>query len=325
MYSPLISVIVPVYKVEKYLDRCIQSIVDQTYSNLEIILVDDGSPDNCPAICDAWAEKDSRIKVLHKDNEGVADARNTGLKAVTGEFVTFVDSDDWIDKYFYEILFNKMIECDCDMVVSKYRIVEDENEIHNDLVSGNAKIIDMNQAMGDLLDDDKIWQIVWNKIYKKEIVSNVVFESGKIHEDIFWMYLVVAKANRICVLDYYGYNYFQRADSIMGVGFSTNRLDAVEAKCYRQNYLEKHLPDFADKGRVALHFSCIYVGQQAIKSMSCKESKEIIKRLNYYTEKYPVSFKLAKKQGFVSMVYLQLEKISLSFVCRLRNILGIGM
>ena len=104
----LISVIVPVYKVEPYLDRCVQSIVDQTYGNLEIILVDDGSPDNCPAMCDAWAEKDSRIKVIHKENGGQADARNVGMAVATGEYVAFVDSDDWIDIRMYQRMHEAM-------------------------------------------------------------------------------------------------------------------------------------------------------------------------------------------------------------------------
>ena len=100
----LISVIVPVYKVEKYLDKCVQSIVDQTYRNLEIILVDDGSPDNCPAMCDAWAEKDDRIRVIHKENGGLSDARNAGMAIATGEYIGFVDSDDWIFDDFVRCL-----------------------------------------------------------------------------------------------------------------------------------------------------------------------------------------------------------------------------
>ena len=99
-----ISVIIPIYKVEKYLNRCVESVVNQSYQNLEIILVDDGSPDNCPKMCDDWAEKDNRIKVIHKENGGLSDARNAGLKVAMGEYISFVDSDDWIAKDFYEVL-----------------------------------------------------------------------------------------------------------------------------------------------------------------------------------------------------------------------------
>lgn len=104
MNEPLVSVIVPVYKVGKYLDKCVESIVEQTYKNLEIILVDDGSPDNCPAMCDKWAERDSRIKVIHKQNGGVSSARNVGIDAAQGEFIGFVDSDDWLEPDMYDCL-----------------------------------------------------------------------------------------------------------------------------------------------------------------------------------------------------------------------------
>ena len=112
---PLISVIVPVYKVEAYLDKCISSIVGQTYRNLEIILVDDGSPDNCGAICDAWAEQDSRIKVIHKENGGLSDARNAGMSAATGELLGFVDSDDHISPEMYQLLYERMIADNSDI------------------------------------------------------------------------------------------------------------------------------------------------------------------------------------------------------------------
>ena len=107
MKGPLISVIVPVYKVEQYLDRCLQSIVNQTYKNLEIILVDDGSPDNCPQICDEWAKRDKRIKVIHTQNRGVSTARNIGIDVANGQYIGFVDSDDWIEEDMYEFLLKK--------------------------------------------------------------------------------------------------------------------------------------------------------------------------------------------------------------------------
>ena len=113
--NPKISVIVPVYKVEKYLDKCVESIVNQTYKNLEIILVDDGSPDNCPAMCDEWAEKDERIRVIHKENGGLADARNAGMDIATGDYIGFVDSDDWIEPNMYEVLLKNALKYDADI------------------------------------------------------------------------------------------------------------------------------------------------------------------------------------------------------------------
>ena len=113
---PLISVIVPIYNVEKYLDRCVDSIINQTYKNLEIILVDDGSPDNCPQMCDDYAKKDSRIKVVHKENGGLSDARNVGMEVATGEYVSFIDSDDYISLDFYETLLETIVDNDSDIV-----------------------------------------------------------------------------------------------------------------------------------------------------------------------------------------------------------------
>lgn len=113
--NPLISVIVPIYNVEKYLVRCVDSIVNQTYKNLEIILVDDGSPDRCPQMCDDYAEKDSRIKVVHKKNGGLSDARNAGMAVATGEYISFIDSDDWIETSMFELLLNNIFQYDCEI------------------------------------------------------------------------------------------------------------------------------------------------------------------------------------------------------------------
>ena len=123
---PLISVIVPVYKVEKYLDRCINSIVNQTYRNLEIILVDDGSPDNCPAMCDEWAQKDPRIRVIHNPHKGLGSARNTGIDAARGSLIGFVDSDDYVYPNMYQRLYELMTENDADLSVCEYTRVDEE-------------------------------------------------------------------------------------------------------------------------------------------------------------------------------------------------------
>ena len=143
MHYPLISVIVPVYKTEKYLNKCIESIVNQTYENLEIILVDDGSPDNCPSICDSWAEKDKRIKVIHKENAGVSAARNSALEIFSGKYVSFVDSDDWIDNDCIEYLYNSVVSTGADVVCAciyyeylnkKGKVLSCDDEVINDTV-----------------------------------------------------------------------------------------------------------------------------------------------------------------------------------------------
>ena len=147
MDNPKISVIVPVYKVEKYLDRCVESIVNQTYKNLEIILVDDGSPDDCPAICDAWANKDERIKVMHKENGGASSARNAGLDASSGDYVGFIDGDDIIDNDMYEMLLNNLVFTGAD--ISRCGMVREDDGGYKEIWGDeNSEVFTMNQIQG---------------------------------------------------------------------------------------------------------------------------------------------------------------------------------
>ena len=264
--SKKISVIVPVYKVENYLNECIKSIVNQTYTNLEVILVDDGSPDNCPQICDAWALKDDRIKVLHKSNGGLSDARNAGMRIASGDYFAFLDSDDWIDNKFYEILMDEANKSGSDIVSGGYTVISTRNA--DNISLGVTKHIIMNnvEAMSALIDDNEIKQVVWNKIYRRQVVEGLFFEVGKYHEDEFWSYKAIGNSKKMSYIDYNGYFYYQRPDSIMGIGFSEKRLDALEARAKRQEYLKDRFPELVNSGAASLWELCIFFGQKAIKN-----------------------------------------------------------
>ena len=160
--NPLISVIVPIYKVEKYLDRCVESLINQTYKNLEIILVDDGSPDNSPAMCDNYAKKDSRIKVVHKKNGGLSDASNVGMSVATGEFISFIDSDDYVSDDFFEVLYNTMITEKSDIVeCSVVKFYEDNLfDKHND--DNEITTFSTVDALSALISENPFHQHVWN-------------------------------------------------------------------------------------------------------------------------------------------------------------------
>lgn len=200
--EPLISVIVPVYKAEQYLDRCVQSIVDQTYKNLEIILVDDGSPDNCPAMCDAWAEKDSRVRVIHKENGGVASARNVGLDNAVGQYISFVDSDDWIDSTMIAILAENIEHCGADISGCWYS---------EDNADGSVKPVDLKvqrplyqtkEPLKDFFCDDLFYYLlIWSKLYKSTLIAEVRFdETLNTCEDVMFMYSVLQR-DPVVVLD----------------------------------------------------------------------------------------------------------------------------
>ena len=174
--NPLISVIVPIYNVEKYLDKCIESIVNQTYKNLEIILVDDGSPDNCPAMCDAWAEKDSRIKVVHKENGGAGSARNAGLDVSSGEYIGFVDGDDYIDSDFYETLINKSRNGYYDIVTCGFKTFESCKTGLEHKCYENEMEFDSQQLLCEYFKSCKgEWVSFCNKIIKKYCLKICAF------------------------------------------------------------------------------------------------------------------------------------------------------
>ena len=316
----LISVIVPVYKVENYLDRCVESITNQTYKNLEIILVDDGSPDNCPRMCDEWSKKDSRIKVIHKENGGLSDARNAGMVIATGEVISFIDSDDYIDLNMYELLINKMHETDSDIVSCGVNWVDESGRVlKSDIVLSDV-VFSTVEAMKELLDDGALKQPVWNRIYKREIALTIPFEKGKCHEDVFWSYQAVGKSKRICVINQVFYYYVQRSDSIMGRSFSETRLDALEANHNRCAYIKKNFPELYTHASYIYLVTCMYLLQCILYYHSDKKNIDVI--LSGIKEatigkKHIVSLK--------QTVWINLFCMFPRFTCNIRNRLMINI
>lgn len=200
--SPLISVIVPIYKVEPYLRRCVDSILSQTYTNLEIILVDDGSPDNCPAICDEYAKADKRVRVIHKKNGGVSDARNIGISAASGEYLMFVDSDDWLELDYIQSMSNSVLGFDWAISGITYQY------------NNSEKVVNAYNASLDQLVKKSILGYACNKIYSVKLFSNLYFDNF-IREDSLLNLKVYTISQRYSLCDNNGYNYFQRDGSIL--------------------------------------------------------------------------------------------------------------
>lgn len=238
-----ISVIVPVYKVEEYLDRCVKSIVEQTHKNLEIILVDDGSPDNCPAICDSWAEKDRRIKVIHKENGGLCSARNAGMDIATGDFIGFVDSDDVIDCDMYQLLIENAVSSGAD--ISRCGIFIDEGNLgigtSVDCEYLEKTVIDRRTFIKFLVQGGHVRGVVWNKIYRASIVSNVRFDiNDGISEDIMFNDRVSDHINTCVCMDEPKYHYIRRLGALTGSKFGYGAFSIVRAM---KSFLEKYKDD----------------------------------------------------------------------------------
>lgn len=232
-----ISIIVPIYNVEKYLEKCIKSILNQSFKEFELILVDDGSPDNCGDICDKYLNLDNRVRVIHKKNGGLSSARNAGLKIANGEYVAFVDSDDWVRDIMYEKLYSIAQKGNADIVQCKYINAFDENirpNIENDT---NMEIIGNYDALNNLYNGRYEETVVtWNKLYKRELFNRIEFPEGRIHEDEFTTHKLLYKAKKIILYDKEMYYYRQTPNSIMNSKFNLKRFDLLEALKERSDF-----------------------------------------------------------------------------------------
>ena len=322
MDAAKISIIVPVYKVEPYLDKCVSSIVNQTYTNLEIILVDDGSPDNCPAMCDAWAEKDSRIRAIHKPNGGLSDARNAGMAVATGELMTFVDSDDWIAPDMYEHLYQRLEEDSSDIAACGVQMVWEDKTPSRMLTRDGNCILNQEEAMQAIIEESWLKQPVWYKIYKTELVRDILFPKGKYHEDVFWSYQAIGRAQRVSVSDHIGYYYLQHGGSIMGEGYSPKRLDAVEAKVQRCAYIQDRFPTLSPLAVKDIWFTCIYHGQLAMRTLDIRAAKEIVSYLKGVLRVHSFS---SETCSIKERIWIDMARNALAATCRLRNMLKIGL
>lgn len=319
----MISVIVPVYKVEAYLPRCVDSILRQTYQDFELILVDDGSPDRCGMLCDEYAEKDNRIKVIHKKNGGLSDARNAGLSIADGAYFAFVDSDDWVTPDYLEKLLSGLLSTDSDIC---------ECEKINTFASSELPFVEATQctyetqdALELLIKDQVFHQYVWNKLYKRECLKEIKFEVGKTNEDEFWTYQVFGNARHVTKISDILYYYFQREDSIMGTGFSLKRLDALEAKLQRQIYLEQNFTQVAALGKVNLFESCIFFGQMTLLHLTGETRLQAKKRIDSVVRTNQLSKDELRVVCGSQKLWVRIAQIDFWMTCRVKNLLKKGL
>lgn len=237
----LVSVIIPVYRVEKYIKKCVNSVCNQTYKNLEILLIDDGSDDGCPEICDILAGEDARIRVIHKENGGLSDARNAGIEAAKGEYLLFVDGDDYIAEWMVEGLHNMIETTDANLAVCDFSLVNENGEaLFDGKEPQSVRILDKDGAIGQLFGVNPLQTIVaWNKLYRREVFEKLRYPFGKYHEDEFVIHRILEAAGKIAYTDSKWYDYVQRGSSIMGNSYSLKRLDGLEARYLRFLDFEK--------------------------------------------------------------------------------------
>ena len=263
-----ISVIIPVYNVEKYLEKCLNSIINQTYKNLEIILVDDGSLDNSGAICDIYASKDNRIKVIHQENSGVSAAKNNGLKEATGELISFIDSDDTMDINFFDTLYNSLIETDADIALVGYKVVNEKGKLildsitKNNLKKDERVIYEGKDIIKELLLQKTINNFGWCKLFKKEVLCN--FKEGVTYEDIVFSVQVMMNAKKVVYTNSSHYNYLKRAKSITATISLKNLSDFALAIGERYNLIKENYSDLMVYNMYAFFLSTVAISTKYV-------------------------------------------------------------
>jgi glycosyltransferase involved in cell wall biosynthesis len=229
--TALISIIVPVYNVDKYLRKCVDSIISQTYKNLEIILVDDGSPDSSPMICDEYASKDKRVRAVHRENGGLSAARNTGIDISSGDYILFVDSDDYIDSNLVEYLLKNIINNDSDIATVSFKLFYDNAETKRKDAYLFQKTQVINMAPIDTLIDSLYEHSstfhAWGKLYKRELFDNIRYPEGRLFEDTGTTYKLILKSKKISISTAKKYHYLTRQGSILHSGFSPKLMDSI--------------------------------------------------------------------------------------------------
>lgn len=324
----MISVIVPVYNVEKYLDKCIESIVNQTYKDLEIILVDDGSTDSSPKICDEFADKDERIKVIHKANGGVSSARNAGLNCFNGEYVTFIDSDDYIEPNMFELIAEAIKGKDVDLVFIREKSVNLEGKtiyINGDSPTGKILYFDRKKA------EERIIKMQINgmcdKTYKRSLIESIRVLEGKKHgEDLLFNIQVLERVKTVALVDEILYSYVSNEDSITHIPFNEHTADGLFFKDETEKIIKNKFPQYLDLAKRRSFVARQVVLRKLFKEKLQEQQKDLTEEVTHYLdEKYKtVSNFLSKKEKIEYIVYKKIKSFYLPYITLIEKIKALG-
>lgn len=314
----LISVVVPIYNVERFLPICIESIISQSYKKLQIILVDDGSTDNCGNICDEYASRDERVEFIHKQNGGLSDARNVGIERAKGKYITFVDSDDAIEFDMIEYLYGLMFENEADISVCQKLDVDESGQnlnIKGSSIDTTYVLHDNETCMHDFLAKRNISVTAWGKLYRLDLFHDIRYPLGKYHEDTFTTYKLIGLSDTIVVGNKQKYLYRHREGSIMLQSFSVKHLDAIDANIEKMNYISRFYPTEISIACADVIYSvnrCAY----RMGKVGCFEKLYIDRFKNLYVEYLPC-FLVDRRFSIFSKIFALLSRLNLMLVLKI--------
>ncbi len=289
MTAKKISIIIPIYNVEKYIDECVQSVLEQTYRNLEVILVDDASPDRCPKLCDQYAKEDQRITVVHQKNMGLSGARNTGLQYATGEYILFLDSDDYLDKDFCEKTLMAAEETQADIVVGEISSV-DENGKHlegdNNLCFERNEVLDNPHAMQSLIEQTNMKGYAWGKLYRREVAEGITYPVGKVYEDRFTVPKYFHRAKCVC-LCHGAVTFYRMRDTSISHEVSMKKLnDLLEAEEWMITFCKENYPELVNAMESVYFGRYVHLWLLLYDAGQKKEAKALAQRMKKVYKSY---------------------------------------
>ncbi len=316
--KPLISVIVPVYQVEEYLELCVESICNQTYCNLEIILIDDGSKDACPKMCDEYAKKDERIVVIHKENGGLSSARNHGLDICKGSYITCVDSDDYIAEDMIERLYQVAADTSAEMVSCRWKnVYEDGRIMESSKQTDRIRLVEKEEALEIMLYQLDADVCAWGKLYKRELFAQERYLEGKLYEDFAIIFSLLERCHKVAFIDYDGYYYLQRSNSIMRVQFQRKKMDLIDFSENLYQHIRTEYPQLESAAAcraVRAHFT-IY-----LQIPSGKEYKSERKRIEKNVKAYRKLVMHDRKAGMGTKLTLLVSYISFRLIYQMKGL-----
>ncbi len=256
MCNPLVTIIIPVYNVEDYLEKCVESVLNQTYKNIEIILVDDGATDSSGMVCEELKNRDNRIKVIHKANGGLADARNAAIDVMTGEYVTCIDSDDWVSEDYISYLLNLLLDNDCDIsMVQLKKIYKDTDEL--DQIEEKVEIIGRVEAIECYLYQKKFTASAHCKMYKSSVLQGIRYPKGMYYEDMAVICQLLDMSDKVTVSNQQKYYYFQRETSIMGESFNESKMHRIKIAEEIYVFIAEKYPDLTDAAKFRIFLAAV--------------------------------------------------------------------
>ena len=280
-----ISVIIPVYNVEDYLTECVDSVLNQTYKNYEILLIDDGSTDKSSQICDAYSEKNNKINVIHTENKGLSAARNLGTEKAKGEYVFYLDSDDYVENNVLERMIKIVEQDNVDIVCGNFMYTYSDRTVIAIKEEKEYEVLDTYSAMEQLVKGEKIQNFAWGKLIKKEIAQNHKFPVGKLFEDMYWTHYVIDQAEKVAI-DYKSFVYYRQRDNSISYSFNIKSLDQLDGMMQRKEFIEKRYPEFLKNYKEMMVKNSLNLAWCTVRYLKGNEQKSAVNRLRTFYLKF---------------------------------------